>query len=142
MAPVRRQLQPFAAGRAASTMPGLLKQMAAEKLVAGARNGGAHLVLLTKLGVVFHDLAHQALDHLLPAGFFHAAGHLGHDLGQRGDNLVAVDRGGLVFRDRIFGIEIIDRLDQQAMQTGPFVVVFEVVANGGSPRQAVAFAII
>ena len=110
--------------------------------MAGARNGGAHLVLLTKLGVVFHDLAHQALDHLLPARFFHAAGHLGHDLGQRGDNLVAVDRGGLVFRDRIFGIEIIDRLDQQAMQTGPFFVVFEVVANGGSPRQAVAYAII
>jgi hypothetical protein len=42
----------------------------------------------------------------------------------------------LVFGNGIVGKEIVDGVDQQAMQAGPFLIVFGVVANGGSPIQA------
>jgi hypothetical protein len=101
-----------------------------------AGNGRAELVLLTKLGVVFHHVLHEPLDQLLPVGAFHAAGHLGHHFGKRGDDLIAVDGVRLVLGNGIVGKEIVDRVDKQAMQAGPFLVVFGVVANGGSPIQA------
>jgi hypothetical protein len=101
-----------------------------------ARNGCAELVLLAKFGVVFHHLLHQPLDQLLPVGALHAAGHLGYHFGKRGDNLIAVDGVRLVFGNGIVGKEIVDGVDKQAMQAGSFLIVFGVVANGGSPIQA------
>ena len=102
-----------------------------------AGRGDPQLVLLAEFRVVIHDLAHQLLDHLLAAGVVHAAGHLGHDFGKRDDNLIAVDGVRLVLRHGIVCKETVDRLDNQTMQAGPFVVVFGVVGNGGSPRQRV-----
>ena len=101
-----------------------------------AGNGCTELVLLAKFRVVFHHLLHQPLDQLLPVGALHAAGHLGHHFGNRGDNLIAVDGVRLVFGNGIVGKEIVDGVDKQAMQAGPFLIVFGVVANGGSPIQA------
>jgi hypothetical protein len=94
----------------------------------------AELVLLAKFGVVFHDFLHEALDQLLPVGALHAAGHFRHDLGNRGDNLFAVDGVRLIFRNGIIGKEGVDGIDEQTVQAGPFFVVFGIVANGGSPR--------
>jgi len=99
-----------------------------------AGNGGAHLVLLAKFRVVFHDILHQPLEQQLPVGAFHAAGHFSHDLGEGDDDLIAVDRVGLVFRNGIVGKEIVDRVDNQTVQAGPFLIVFGVVGNGSSPR--------
>jgi hypothetical protein len=62
-----------------------------------AGSGRAHLVLLTKLRVVFHHVLHEPLDQLLPVGALHTAGHLGHHFGKRRDNLIAVDGVRLVF---------------------------------------------
>ena len=89
--------------------------------------------LLAKFGVVIHDLVHQPLDQLLPIGAFHAAGHFRHHLGERGDNLIAVDGVRLIFRNGIVGKEIVNRIDKQTVQAGPFLVVFGVVGNGSSP---------
>ena len=101
-----------------------------------AGNGCAELVLLAKFRVVFHHVLHQPLDQLLPVGAFHAAGHLGHHFGNSSDNLIAVDGVRLVFGNGIIGKEIVDGVDKQAMQAGPFLIIFGVVANGGSPIQA------
>jgi hypothetical protein len=103
-----------------------------------AGNGCAELVLLAEFRVVFHDVLHEALQQLLPVGTFHAAGHLGHDLGKCGDDLVAIDRMRLVFRNRVFRKEIIDCVDNQAVQARPFLVVFGVFGNGNSPRLGLA----
>ena len=102
-----------------------------------ARYCGAQLILLPEFRVVFHDLLHQPLNHLLAAGIFHAACHLGHDFGQRDDNLIAVDDVRLVLRHGIVSKEIVDGVDKQTMQAGTFVVVFGIFGNGGSPRQEV-----
>ncbi len=90
----------------------------------------AERVLLPELGVVLDDFAGELIDHGLPGRDVLAAGQLGHSLRQRGDHLVGIDRVRLVGGDGIFRKEIVDHLDNQAMQARPFIVVVWIVCHG------------
>jgi hypothetical protein len=103
-------------------------------LVTRAGSGYPQLILLAKFRVIAQDFARELLDHLLPVGVFHAAGHLGHDLGNSSDGLAGVDCARLVLGHRIVRKEIVDGFDNQTVQARPFLIVFLVVGNGGSPR--------
>jgi hypothetical protein len=95
--------------------------------MARAGSGRAEGVLLAEFGVVIRHFAHQALGHRFAIGVVEARSQLGHHLGDSGDDLVGIDSVRLVVGDGIFGVEVVDDFDQQAVQARPIVVEFFVV---------------
>lgn len=72
--------------------------------------GRAGRVFLAEFGVIFHNVAHQLFDHLLPDRGVLRRGQFGDRLGDRSEHFIGVDGIRLAASRRIFGKKIVDQL--------------------------------
>jgi hypothetical protein len=97
-------------------------QIAGLNLVPRVGAGSSGDVVLAKFGVIIHDFMHQLFNYFLTDLGVLATRQFRHGLGNRVYHFVRIDRIRLASRCRMPSKEIIDQLDNQAMQARSILV--------------------
>src|SRR5215813_2134844 len=90
------------------------------------------LLLIVRLEL--RDIADQVILDALARGGVRPVGEISDRLGECADRLVDVDNVGLAGRGAVLGVELVDQIADQAMQTRPLVGGCWVFGHGCSLR--------